>query len=120
MSIRQEIMDIISQAHSSEYYHKFSPIEGYPVITDGVKALAGAAGCYWLLGIIGSYQHDNRLCRDFQVWKLEVDLEKESAVVTGCNDDVEVIRQVIPYTDFPLEECKLYCCDGVILLPGEY
>jgi len=120
MKSRKEIMDIISQANSSEYYHKFSSIVGFPVITDGVLALAEVAGCYWLLDVIGSYQRDERLCTSFQVWKLEVDLEKQSGVVYGMNDDIEIIRQELEYTDFPLEEVKLYLIDGVILLPNEY
>ena len=120
MKSRKEVMGVIAQATASTAYHRFSSVQGFPVITDGVLALAETAGCFWWLDIIGSYQHDKRLCRDFQVWKLEVDLAKRSAVVVGCNDDVEVIRQEVEWTDFPLEECRVYLIDGVILLPGEY
>jgi hypothetical protein len=120
MKSRQEVMDVIAQANATEAYHRFSSIPGFPVATDGVLALAESAGCYWLLDVVGSYQSDKRLCPEFQVWKLEVNLEEQTAVVTGCNDDVEIIRQEIPYTDFPLESVKLYLIDGVMLLPGEY
>ena len=120
MKSRREIMDIINQATATERYHRFSSIPGFPVITDGVLALAEAAGCFWFLSLIASYQHDKRLCREFQVWKLEVDLEKETAVVRGCNDTDVIVEQVIPYTDFPLESCKVYLAEGVVLLPGEW
>jgi hypothetical protein len=119
MKSRQEVMDVIAQANATEAYHRFSSIPGFPVITDGVLALAEAAGCYWLLDIVGSYQSDKRLCREFQVWKLEVNLEEQTAVVTGGNDDAEIIRQEIPYTDFPLESVTLFLMGGVLLLPRE-
>ena len=70
MNSNAEFLNIISQAHSSEAYHKYSPIPGFPVATDGVIALAEAAGCYWLLDIVGSYQTDDKLDPEFQVWKL--------------------------------------------------
>lgn len=120
MKSKEEIFDIISQAHSSEVYHKFSSFPGFPVATDGAIALAEAAGCFWLLDIIGSYQTDKRLDPSFQVWKLEVNLEKSIAVIRGHNDTELIITQDIPFTDFPLEEVKLYLMDGVILLPSEY
>ena len=120
MRSRNAVMDVIAQSTRSADYHRFSSVPGFPVITDGVLALAEAARCFWWLDIIGSYQRDRRLYRDFQVWRIEGDLVKQSAVVVGCNDDVEVIRQCVEWTDFPLEECKLYLIDGVLLLPGEY
>lgn len=120
MKSEQEILDIINQAHGSDAYHKFSPFPGFPVATDGVVALAEAAGCFWLLDIIGSYQTDKRLDPGFQVWKLEVNRENSSAVARGFNDTELIITQEIPYTDFPLDEVKLYLMDGIILLPSEY
>lgn len=116
----QAILDVLNNATCSESYHRFSPIPGYPVITDGVLMLAEAAGCYWLLDVIGSHQSNRKLDKSFQVWKLTVDTENDSAVVQGYNDTTLVVTQKIPYTDFPLEELKLYLMDGVILLPSEY
>ena len=116
----KEILDIINHAHGSDAYHKYSPIPGYPVATDGVIALAEAAGCYWLLEIIGSYQTNMQLDPHFQVWTLVVNLDKKSGVVNGFNDKTLIISQDIQYTDFPLDEVKLYLMDGIILLPSEY
>jgi len=117
---KEEIFDIINQAHGSDMYHKFSPIPGFPVVTGGVIALSEAAGCYWLLDIIGRYQTDKGLNPAFQVWKLEVNREDDSAVVRGYNDAELIITQEIPFTDFPLDEVKVFLMDGVILLPSEY
>ena len=116
---KEEIMDIISQAHGTEEYHKYSPDPGYPVTTDGVVAVAEVGGCYWLLDIIGSYQTDKRLDPEFQVWKLEVNLGNGSAVVRGYNDMELIVMQEIPFTDFPLGELTLFLMDGVLLLPSE-
>jgi hypothetical protein len=117
---REEIQNIINHSTGTTAYHRFSPISGYPVITDGVQALAEAAGCYWILDIIGSYQHVKKLDKAFQVWTLAVDLVNCTAVVCGLNDTKLIITQEISYTDFPLEKLKLFLMDGVILLPTEH
>lgn len=116
----QAIFDVLNSSTCSESYHRFSPIPGYPVITDGVFMLAEAAGCYWLLDVIGSYQSNQKLDKFFQVRKLIADMENASAVVQGYNDTMLIVTQNISYTDFPLTELKLYLMDGVILLPSEY
>ena len=120
MKSRKEILDIINNSHGSEAYHKFSPIPEFPVATDGAVALASAAGCFWLLDIIGSYQGDKRLDPEFQVWELEVDCENCSGVIRGYNNTKLIITQEIPWTDFPLDGVKLYLIDGIILLPSEH
>ena len=119
MKSTEEILAIINGAIGTESYHKFSPLPGYPVITDGVLALAEAAGCYWLLDVIGSHQNNKQLDKEFQVWKLEVNEESRECVVRGYNDTDLIITQEIPYTDFPLKELKLYLIDGIILIPSE-
>jgi len=119
MMSKQEILDLINVAHGTSAYHKFSPFGFFPVATDGVIAVAEAAGCYWFLDIIGSYQLDKRLDPHFQVWKLVVNHDTNTAVASGYNDATLIITQEIPYTDFPLDEITMYVMDGVVLLPSE-
>ena len=119
MKTPEEIRDIINQATGTTAYHIFSPIKGYPVITDGVRAVAEAAECFWLLDIIGSYQGDKRLDKDFQVWALTKN-EDNSAKVQGYNDTTLIITQEIEWTDFPLHDIELWVENGVILLPSEH
>ena len=119
MKSKKEILEIINYSHGTEGYHKFSPFVHYPIVTDGVIAVADAACCYWLLDIIGSYQTNKRLDPHFQVWKLIVNQENNTAVVSCYNDTTLVVKQDIPYTDIPLDELKLYLMDGIILLPSE-
>jgi len=120
MRSAQEALDIINQATGTTCYHRFSPLPWFPVITDGVLALAETVGCFWLLDIIGSYQSNHDLDREFQVWTLMVCTEDHSAVVRGYNDTTLIVEQQVPFTDFPLGELKLYLIDGIILLPSEY
>ena len=88
--------------------------------TDGVKYLSGKAECYWLLDAIGSYQYKFKRV-PFQVWILKVNADK-TAVLEMKEDTNQplLVRQEIPYTDFPLTEIKLYLIDGVLILPSEY
>ena len=88
--------------------------------TDCVYFLAENAGAFWLIDLIGSYQHELRDI-PFQLWELRVNDDKTAAI--ECREDTgmtTLVRQEIPYTDFPLEEIQLYCIDGILLLPSEY
>lgn len=120
MKSKEEILNIINHSDGTDMYHKYSPFLGFPVATDGVIALAEAAGCFWILDIIGSYQTNEKLDPAFQVWQMEVNHADSSAVVRGFNDTELIITQEIPFTNFQLDELKLYLIDGIILLPSEY
>ena len=120
MESKDTILGIIIQATGSVQFHKYSCIPVFPVITDGVLALAEAAECFWLLDVIGSHQINRKLDKAFQVWTLERDKEGDGATARGFNDDLLIVTQHIPYTDFPLEKIKLYLCDGVLMIPSEY
>ena len=116
----EAINEILANANSTDGYRRFSPIPGYPVATSGVVAIAEAAGCYWLLDVVGSYQSDRRLDPGFQVWELAVNIETKKWKLEGFNDTELIITQEGWYTDFPLEKLTLWVSNGVILLPSEY
>lgn len=93
--------------------------------TNGIKYLATKGEAFWLLDAIASHQTEQLLSRgllrDFQLWELTV-LKDKSAALT-CQEDTNtepVVRQEIPYTDFPLTSIKLYFVQKVLLLPSEY
>lgn len=116
-----EITDILINSTGTGAYHRFSPIPHYPVATDGVIALAEAADCFWLLDVIGSYSNSSKLNKNFQIWKLVVNRENDSAIIQCCHDTGDlVLTQKIEYTDFPMDTVTLYVIGGVILLPSEY
>lgn len=88
--------------------------------TDGVRYLAEKAGAYWLIDLVGSYQHNLRRV-PFQVWQLTVN-DAHSALVTMREDDglPTKVRQEIAYADFPLRTFSWYCIDNIMLLKDEY
>ena len=60
----------------------------------------------------------------FQIWTIASE-NKRAAVEMRADDDQDVIiRQEIPYTDFPEGQFKMYFIDDgsckVLLLPSEY
>ncbi|MEB3830109.1 DUF6876 family protein [Phormidium sp. CCY1219] len=92
--------------------------------TDGVKYLADAAEAHWLIDAIASYQRDERVTGDemlqeFQIWQLSVSDGRGTLTLLRDTDD-PVLSQDIEYTDFPLDEIKLYLSGGVLMLPSEY
>ena len=96
------------------------------VHTDGVQYLAETAGAYWLVDLIASHQTPRLRAEEFQVWTLTVDHSDPRPrymAIAECRADTDapiLARQKIEYTDFPLDEIKLYLCDGVLMLPSEY
>ena len=105
----------------TESYHRFSIISRL-VLTDGVKYLCDKAGAYWLMDIIASYQQKcqkDEMLREFQIWTLTVEDRSGKVICERDTNDI-AIKQDIPYTDFPMPSVKLYCINGVILLPSEY
>ncbi len=104
MKSPKEISDILRYSYGTYGYSKISLVPNAPVATDGVVMLARATECFWLLDIIISHQGNPELDKEFQVWKLEVDLRNQTGVVRGYNDTTLIIEQKIPYTDFPLKK----------------
>lgn len=96
----------------------------YPnvVITEGVKFLCENAKCFWLIDAIYSYQTLKQVAQEpFQVIDLAVELEKHTGlIVVTDGNEVELTRQSLEYTDFPLAKIRLYYTDQTVLLPREY
>lgn len=101
---------------TEQYYRNFTGL----LYTDGVQYLAEHAGAYWLIDLVGSYQHKLRRV-PFQLWELRVNDDK-SALVTMREDDGlrAKVRQEIAYTDFPLQRFSWYTVHNVMMLKGEY
>jgi hypothetical protein len=119
MNSTDKLKSELSQFIGTEKYYQLSK---FHMLTDGTKFLADEAQCYWLMLITCSYL--NSSCDDtFAVAHLVVN--DSSAVFTLDDGNGNVFaRQNIEYTDFPLNEIKLYCQhDGahwVIMLTSEY
>jgi len=93
------------------------------VYTDGIQYLADFGAAYWLLDAIASYQPQilkDPLLQQFQHWKLTVNADHTAQLVCERDTDDVVVTQDIPFTDFPLDELRLYLVTGVLMLPSEY
>ena len=123
----EEITGNMAQAIGTSKYIKHN-LNRNLVFTDGVNQLRADANCHWLIDAIASYKRKEL----FQIWELKTDLEKKTAVLTMREDEDEIVRQEIPYTDFPLEEIKFFVQEGgygsaenwttclVLMLTSEY
>jgi hypothetical protein len=115
--------DNFRQFIGTEHYHiHFSRI---CIFTEGVKSLAEEYQAYWLIDVIASYQITERIKSiPFQIWTI---LSADGKGVIEMRQDADqpvLVRQKIPFTDFPEGYLQLYCIDDgtyrVLMLPSEY
>jgi hypothetical protein len=122
-SVREIESNLAHAIGSMEYTKHFTGL----IFTDGVNQLRQDADAFWLVDAIASYRRKE----EFQVWELVVDLETKTAVLTMKEDTgcPELVKQEIPYTDFPLKSIKFFnqlgSLDGVnpemiLMLTSEY
>lgn len=125
MMTREELQNGLLNFYGTESYTRYGL---GMLLTDGVRWLCENAECFWLIDIIGSCQNDSRvrsdeMLQDIQFWELNVDLTKRRGMVSLERDKNDVVlTQEIEFTDFPLEEIKLYYSpqERVCCLPSEY
>ena len=127
----------LNQFTGSLDWAKFSSISKC-IASEGMMHVAEVGQAFWLLDAIASHEEHNpeliAACAadeglDYlHFWTLTVDLEAKAAVLS-CrkdSDQPEIVRQEIEFTDFPLEEIKVYAGnDGPgtsrkLYLPSEY
>lgn len=114
----------------TENYHRLGMYR-WLLATDGVAYLAKNAECFWLLDIIASYQpkiskSNKQGLKHMQFWTLRK--TGATSAVVECREESGMkpfVRQEIPYTDFPLDEVKIWVQgeigrEMVMLLPSEY
>jgi hypothetical protein len=95
--------------------------------TEGVQYLARTAESYWLIDAIASHLVSSRKLRQepFLVVFLRVKNRQGRLSFHSDYDSnnpsafPSLKTQKIHYTDFPLEEIKLYVENGVLFLPSE-
>jgi hypothetical protein len=111
----------LAQFTGSEQFFRHS-LNRSVLYTEGAQYLAEHAGAYWLLDEIAFAQpHHAAVANEpFQVWTLNVRLDKTATLTCDDGNDNVVFTKQIPYTDFPLDTVKLYFANDVIHLPSEY
>jgi hypothetical protein len=119
LAARQTLLDGLAQQIGSESV--FPHPTGRLVYTEGVQFLAEQADAYWLIDLIASWCPDPRLQpEDFVHWKLTVNEDRTAVAIADDGNGNELLRQAIPFTDFPLDEITLYLTERTLLLPSEY
>lgn len=125
-----EIRDNLDGFTGTEQYHR----SGFVKVTDGIAYMAEKCGAWWLVDIVGNYQASPELkaeeFREFQLWRVEHadavmfdDKTIPAHWVVTCRADSDrepVIKQIIEYSDFPLDVFEFYCIGGIVLLKSEY
>ena len=114
----------LSQFSGTENYYRIMP---NVLMTDGAKFVADKGGAYWLMTAIASYLTEFTEKESFIVANLKVTRTANACTallkLDDGNDNV-LAEQFIEYTDFELDEIKLYACYNgnmwVIMLTREY
>ena len=117
------IGNIVSQSTGSECFYRHWITSFDSVFTEGCKAVADVANAYWLIDECMTTGIIKYNAIEFQVWRLKVDTEKESGILTMCDDMKPVYTKELVYTDFPCN-MKFYLINDTVrwtlLLPQEY
>ena len=114
----------LSQFSGTEHYYRIMPTV---LMTDGAKFVADNGEAYWLMTAIASYLPQFKNTEPFIVADLQVTNTGNSRTallkLEDGNENI-LVEQHIAYTDFALDEMKLYACHTgnmwVIMLPREY
>lgn len=116
---RAELNASLCQFTGSETWYRHA-LNQRVLYTDGVLFLAETAGAFWLVDEIALANKFQRKVgrEEFQVWTLKVKGSRATLVCDDGNGNV-VYRKSIPFTDFPLDEIKLWFENGTIMLPSE-
>lgn len=126
-----EIQSGLHGFYGTQEWHRWSILFPKMLLTDGAKYLADKCEAYWFMDLIASYQRTalkDKSLQDIQFWTLRKNPKgSRYAATLICERDTGdiAIKQEIEFTDFPLDEIKLYVQpmgDGLytILLPSEY
>ena len=111
----------LAQFTGTEQWYRHS-INRSILYTEGAQHVAEHGGAYWLLDEIALIQpyDKNVAAQEFQVWTLKVRPDRTATLACDDGNGNVILTKEIPYTDFPLDNIKLYFANNVIHLPSEY
>lgn len=112
----QELKDLGQFIGTQNYYNVFGV-----KVTDGVKYVMDNGYAWLVTDSIAVIRCKPKVKREpFIVVELKVNLEEHTAkmIITDGNDN-ELYSQEYTFTDAK-RDLKLYCCDGVMMVPSEY
>jgi hypothetical protein len=114
----------LKEFHGTEAYHKhLFPGKSPILLTDGCNFIREECKAWWLFDAILSYQCEKILRNvKFQIWILRR-LKKDLFWELTCREDSgkkPLITQTLEFSDFPIDEVRIWVIDKVCLLPSEY
>jgi hypothetical protein len=106
---------------TKRYWKHLYPSHSPLLLSDGCRYVRDELECHWLFDNILIYQNDKRLKGvNFQTWEMRQTRKDLSWILTCKDSNLNfLIKQVIEFSDFPLDYIKLYVISGVALLPSE-
>ena len=118
----KQLLDDLKRFSGTENYYKSS--FGRLLLTDGIQFLRESANCFWLIDIVESVQHLEKIKQNnsFIVWKIEVNDDrrfKVSAWIDTPYKSEMLYEQKGDLTDFPLSDFEFYQQGNVLLLKNE-
>lgn len=128
MTDKLQSADLRQFTGTERYYALGVPFSDV-VFTDGVEYLARVGGAQWLVVAIAAHLTVRRSLREHGIvfWKLAKRAPEATAAVLTAVPDIDLpalVEQVIPYTDFPLDEVEIWAqWDGevwTLYLPSEH
>ncbi|MEM8528620.1 MAG: DUF6876 family protein [Bacteroidota bacterium] len=105
----------------SESFYRHPLFRKY-IYTEGVQYLAEKGSAYWLLDYIFAKQEEDRAIQKepFQAWIIKVKEDKSAVIRVEDGNLEQVARFELNFTDFPIQEFRLWFIDKTLLLPSEY
>jgi len=107
-----------SQHIGTDKYYQHWTKRGY--WTQGINDMAEKFKAYWLIDVVLSYQTRRLAKYPFQIWTIKCENEKAVVEMKEDKNEPVLIKQKIPFTDFPEGILKMYYIDNILLLPSEY
>ena len=114
-----------------QHFHGSETIFQIPLLrtryTNGMKYLAEAAECFWLITDTSAFaktlmDKSYFITIDFKRFSEDEQQlnSKEAELIYSDGNDNVLFRQAYYSTDFPLDELRLFFVDDTLMLPGEY
>ncbi|MAU70612.1 DUF6876 family protein [Cytophaga sp. FL35] len=120
-----EIMEQLSQFIGTEGFYRLPLFKTR--YTDGIKYLSEVAECFWLITDASIMAKSLRTCSEFVTIDFKrlseterMNLEYEAEVIYSDGNNNVLGKQEYLFTDFPLDELRLFFVNDTLMLPSEY
>lgn len=119
--LRNEINANLPYFTGSQKVYEHKTFFGKMFLTEGANYIREKAQARWLYDAIKSYQGAPVLKGEsFQAWTLERVNDMNYLLTCDDGNDNILVKQKIPFSDFPLNGITIWKIDEVCLLPREY